>query len=128
MAIVEKVKVNDIVLVFKKNRFFVHRLIHKRGKTIVTRGDHNLSSDGQFRERNLLGKVVGVKRGNNRINIENMNLIQSTLYFAEAVKISGKFQKKGIKMIILKGLPLHLFIEGTHPKRLYADTVGRIPV
>src|SRR3989344_1111546 len=82
---IEKVKVNDIVLVFKKNRFFVHRLIHKRGKTIVTRGDHNLSSDGQFRERNLLGKVVGVKRGNNRINIENMNLIQSTLYFAEAV-------------------------------------------
>ena len=48
-------------------------------------------------------------------------MIQSTLYFQEVIKIKRAFEKAKIDFVFLKGLPLYLYFEKSHPRRLYAD-------
>jgi hypothetical protein len=39
----------------------------------------------------------------------------------EIIKIKRAFEEENIDFVFLKGLPLHLYYEKTHPKRIYAD-------
>lgn len=55
------------------------------------------------------------------IDKNKLYLIQSTLYFQEILKIKKTFEKENIDFVFLKGLPLHLYFEKTHPKRIYGD-------
>lgn len=117
-----KVSVNDIVCARKREKVFTHRVIYKKGDYIVTKGDNNNLSDGKLYERNLIGVVYQVKRNGDVFNPESLYLIQSTLYFKEIVKVKKAFERAKIDFIFLKGLPLHLFFEESHPRRVYADT------
>jgi hypothetical protein len=57
----------DIVLVMRDNRFFVHRLIEKRsGESCIswiTRGDAVPQNDPPVDASELLGLVIGIRRG-----------------------------------------------------------------
>ncbi len=116
-----KLKVNDLVMVKKGGRIFTHRVIYKKSNYIITKGDNNLSSDGKIYPRQIIGKVYQVKRNGKIFNPEDIYLIQSSLYFAEIVKIKKALEKEKIDFIFLKGLPLHLYFEDAHPRRIYAD-------
>ncbi len=117
----KQVDINDIVLVRKNKRLFTHRIIYKTDRYLVSKGDSNPESDGKIISKNVLAKVVSVKRNGQTINIEQIYLLQSTFYFQEIVKIKVTFEKENIDFVFLKGLPLHLYFEKTHPKRVYAD-------
>ena len=117
----KQVDINDIVLVRKNKRLFTHRIIYKTDRYLVSKGDSNPESDGKIISKNVLAKVVSVKRNGQTINIEQIYLLQSTFYFQEIVKIKVAFEKENIDFVFLKGLPLHLYFEKTHPKRIYAD-------
>jgi Peptidase S24-like len=61
----------DIVLVMRDNRFFVHRLIEKRSGqdciSWITRGDAVPQNDPPVSASELLGLVVGVRRGHHNL-------------------------------------------------------------
>lgn len=116
----KQIKTNDILLI-KKGPFFIHRTIYKNDRYLITKGDNNLLSDGRIRPNQVLGRVVKIKRGKNLYKPEDVYLIQSSLYLKEIIKIKKILEKNRIEYVLLKGLPLHFFFEGTHPKRLYAD-------
>ena len=112
---------NDIILVQKNNQAFTHRVIYKTGRYLITKGDNNLESDGRIYPRQIIAKVTQVKRNGKLFNPEDIYLFQSTHYLNEIIKIKQVFEKAGIEYVFLKGLPLHLYFEKTHPRRIYAD-------
>jgi signal peptidase I len=116
-----KIKVNDLIIFKKKNQLITHRVIYKTKKYLITKGDNNPNCDGKIYPKQILGKVYQIKRNGQIFKPETFYLIQSTHYFSEIVKIKNEFDKENINYVFLKGLPLHLYFEGTHPKRLYAD-------
>jgi signal peptidase I len=116
-----KIKVNDLIIFKNKKKLITHRVIYKTKKYLITKGDNNPNSDGKIYPKKILGRVYQVKRNGQIFKPETLYLIQSTHYFSEIVKIKNEFDKEKINYVFLKGLPLHLYFEGTHPKRLYAD-------
>ncbi len=117
----QKIKINDIIAVRKKNQFFTHRVLYKTPKYLITKGDNNTSSDGKIYSKNIVGIVNKVKRNGVNLNIQDIYLMQSTLYFHEIIKVKKVLEIKKIAHIILKGLPLHLFYEGQIPQKIYSD-------
>ena len=118
----KKIKINDIVSIKKGKESISHRIIYKSNKYLITRGDNNLQFDGKIYPHQIVGKVFQVKRDGKIFNPEDLYLIQSTQYFQEIVKIKTAFEKFGkIDFVFLKGLPLHLYYEKTHPRRIYLD-------
>ncbi len=116
-----KIRVNDIITVKNKNNYFTHRVIYKGNNFLVTKGDNNHETDSKVYSKDIVGIVENVKRQGNIFNPEQIYLLQSSLYFAEIVKIKNILEKNKIEHVFLKGLPLHLYFEKTHPRRIYAD-------
>jgi len=116
-----KLKVNDIVLVKINKSLVTHRIIFVAKKSIITKGDDNYYSDGNISPKNVIAKLDCVKRSAHVFDPENLYLFQSILYLKEINIIKGIFKKKMVDFVFLKGLPLHLFYEKTHPRRIYFD-------
>lgn len=114
-------RINDIVIIKKQKQLLTHRVIYKNRSSLITKGDNNLQSDGKILPRQIIGKAYQIKRNEIIINPDSIYLMQSTLYFKEIVKIKNLFDKAKINFVFLKGLPLHLYYEKAHPKRIYAD-------
>ena len=53
----EKIKKGDIILYFKNKKFFVHRLLKKKGEKHLLKGDNNWAFDEIIKEVNVIGKV-----------------------------------------------------------------------
>lgn len=114
-----EVKINDIVLAKNKGHYFVHRVVFKSGGIIVTRGDNNLKSDGIV--KSVIAKATGTKINGKIVDIDNIYFWQSSLYLQEIIKINRIFHRKKVDFVYLKGLPIHLYFEGRHPRRIYSD-------
>lgn len=120
----KKIVVNDFVVIKKNAHHITHRVVYKsRGKIpyIITKGDTNIKSDGKIYAKQLIGRVIKIKRNKSILNPQQYYLIQSTLYFQEIVRILNLLQRNEVDFVILKGLPLHLFYEKAYPKRIYSD-------
>ncbi len=112
---------NDLVLIKQKNKFITHRIVYKTKTYVVTKGDSNPEADGKVKPVQILGKIVSVKRAGKSFDPEALYLMQSTLYFQEIVRIKAALEKQNIEYVFLKGLPVHLYYEKTHPRRFYLD-------
>ncbi len=117
----QQVKVNDLIMAKNGKTVLTHRVIFNNKDYLITKGDNNPQSDGKIKPKQIMGKVYQIKRNGQIINLENFYLLQSTLYFQEIVKINKAFRKEEIDFVLLKGLPLHLYFEKSHPRRIYAD-------
>lgn len=116
-----QLKINDLIVFKENNSLIVHRTIYKRPTCLISKGDNSPIADKKIKPSQILGRVYQIKRNGKIINPENIYLIQSTLYFQELVKIIRTFEKENINYVFLKGLPLHLYYDGSLPGRLYAD-------
>jgi len=116
-----KIKVNDLIVFYQKKQIICHRVVYKTNRFLITKGDNVLLPDGKVYPRQILGRVYQIKRNGQLFDPQTLYLIQSTHYFNEIVKIKNEFDRQKINYLFLKGLPLHLYFEGEHPKRLYAD-------
>ena len=116
-----RVKINDLLLISSNNDQFVHRVIYKTSRYLISKGDNNLASDNKIYPTQIIGKLVFFIRNNHKIYIEDLYLFQSTAYLKEIIKINALFVKNKIDFLFLKGLILHLYLIKTHPKRLYND-------
>lgn len=117
----QQCRTNDIIIFKKQSQFLTHRVIYKSKSHLITKGDNNQQSDGKIPPKQIIGKAYQIKRNKIIINPDNIYLMQSTLYFGEIIKIKRLFNGAHIDFVLLKGLPLHLYYEKTHPKRTYAD-------
>ena len=115
-----RLKINDIVVIKNKN-FVTHRIVYKSEKFILTKGDNNMLADKKTTIKNIVGKVDVFERKGKSFSINSLYLVHSTLYLKFILDLLRKLRKKNIKAVVLKGLPLHLFYEKSHPHRLYAD-------
>lgn len=114
-------KTNDIVCFKSNNHLITHRVIYKTGTYLITKGDNNPHSDGKIGPEKILGRVASIRRNGQNLNIDDIYLFQSSIYFEEIKRIAITLTKERIDYVILKGLPLHLFLEKKHPRRIYAD-------
>lgn len=115
--------VGDIVVFLKKGKLIAHRIICLLKDNIyITKGDNNLISDGKISNSQIIGKVNNIVRKGKNINISHIYMTQSVIYLKELEKINSLLLKNGLDYILLKGLPLHLYIENEIPKRIYYDT------
>jgi len=90
----DQVVPQDIILVQRDQRFFVHRLIEKRelqdATWLITKGDAILKRDPPAGASELLGRVVRIRRANRDfIPSRRLSLTHSTL--AWALCRSGRF-------------------------------------
>lgn len=115
------IKVDDIVCFANKNSLVTHRVVYKRNDYIVAKGDNNPISDGKIRKNRILGVVHAFKRGDQKFDIEDLYLFQSSIYFDEIKRIVRLFHSSGIDYVFLKGLPLHLWLEERNPRRIFSD-------
>ena len=117
----KNVNINDLICVKKSGKIFTHRVIYRSNNFVVTKGDNNTQSDGKVFSKNLIGLVFQIIRNNQLFNPTDLYLMQSTVYFKEIVSVKKALEKEKINFLFLKGLPLHLYLEGKHPGRVYAD-------
>lgn len=115
------IKINDIICIRKNKKLFTHRVIYKGKKYLVTKGGANLASDGKIYQKQIIGIVNKFERNGEIFNLENIYLFQSTIYLAQILKVKEAFEREKLEFLFLKGLPLHLYYEKTHPRRIYAD-------
>lgn len=130
-----KININDLIMAKKNGKMFTHRVIYRipsPGRStahtfqvfsgyLITKGDNNPQSDGKVYPKQVIGKVHKIKRNGQVFNPQDVNLLQSTLYFQEIIQVKKLFEKARINFVFLKGLPIHLYFEGRHPNRIYAD-------
>ncbi len=116
-----KIKTYDLIVFYKKNQIISHRVIYKNKNYLITKGDNSHQPDGKIFPSQILGKIYQIKRNGKKLNPETSYLLQSTHYFNEIIKIKNEFNRQKINHLFLKGLPLHLYFEKTHPQRIYAD-------
>jgi signal peptidase I len=117
----DSIRENDLVLIRKKGVLFTHRVIYKTPDYLVTKGDNNAYSDGIIKPRNIIAKATRLKRNGKTIKLDELYMVQSLLYFHEIEQVTASIQRKGVDVLILKGLPLHLYYQGKRPKRIYGD-------
>lgn len=119
----DNIKINDLITFQEKRKLVTHRIIYKSTQKnfVITKGDHNSLPDKPVYPKDLVGKVTVVKRAGKILNPENLYLFQSIYYFKEIVKFKNILDKKRINFVFLKGLPIHLIFEKTHPRRFYVD-------
>lgn len=59
-------RIGDIVLLRSGEQFKAHRIIRKRGRRFITRGDAGVDSDGEIRCDQILGRVTAKEADNSR--------------------------------------------------------------
>ena len=89
-----KLKLNDILVIYLKNKIVAHRLIYKTPNFYITKGDNNIKSDGKIFSKQLIGRVHQLNRKHNKIELDNLYLFQSSIYFQEIVKINKLVEKE----------------------------------
>lgn len=91
-----EISAGDVVLFLKRGRLFVHRVVgHPAAPAqnlneearLITRGDRLLHNDPPVSSEELLGRVVGVERGDRRIEVERC---ESSSAFARLLHASDR--------------------------------------
>ena len=115
------IKVNDLVLFKQSRQYTVHRVIYRTNKYLICKGDNNLEPDDKICQRQVLGVVIKIKQAKKTFALDTVYLLQSGFYLQEINRLKRCFDQNSLNYLFLKGLPLHLYYEGRHPKRIYAD-------
>ncbi len=116
-----RIKVNDCILTSIGENLITHRVIYKTSRYLITRGDNNLKADNKVYPHQIIGLLTQIKRGKLLFRLDDLYLMQSTQYFDEITSLFSKFQKQAISVVLLKGLPLHLYYQKTHPRKIFVD-------
>lgn len=118
---IDKIRLNDLITFKKKKRLLTHSVIYKRGNIIISKGLNNFKSDGHIRTSQLIGRVLKIVRQGLTVYPKDYFTIQSLAYRQEIIRLKKKFQALAIEFVILKGLPLYLYLYHRHPSRFYSD-------
>jgi signal peptidase I len=115
------IQINDIISHVKNHCIITHRVIYKNGRYLITKGDANFFADEKVLERQILGKIIYLKRRSDEIKIDSFYHVFSQLYQQEISAFCKKMDASQLRYTILKGLPVHLYYQKKIPHKFYAD-------
>jgi signal peptidase I len=91
----------DIIVVFKNEEFITHRLVERRGECLFTKGDRFHHFDAPVTSEALIGKVVGIYKGDEYLDFSKprwiiMNRLEGMLNWweGEIFKLWRKLKMK----------------------------------
>ena len=106
-ASADRLRRGDIVLYTVGGAFHTHRLLARRrhgsATLLVTKGDTSLNPDQPWREEQLLGKVVAIRRGDQTIDLEGAKwkAINRLLGVLVALQVAAFRTAHRVKMVII---------------------------
>ena len=106
-ASADRVRRGDIVLYAVGGTFHTHRLLARRkhgGATLlVTKGDTSLNPDQPWREEQLLGKIVAIRREDRTIDLGSgkWRVINRLLGVLAALQVTAFRAAHRVKMVII---------------------------
>ena len=126
-------KIGDIVVFRRRDELVTHRVLwidelSTGERYLHTKGDHVLSMDAPISEAELVGRVIGIRRGSQSRNIESLTgraiskmmatlmRLQTGLYTDSEEKSSGKYSvvaytvRRFLSQILLQGCGLFMWI------------------
>lgn len=115
------IRVNDLVLFKQHSQYTVHRVIYRTRKYLICKGDNNLEPDNKIYPGQVLGIVTKIKQAKKTFALDSVYLLQSGFYLQEINRLKRQFDQNKLDYLFLKGLPLYLYYDKKHPKRIYAD-------
>jgi len=107
----DRLRRGDIVLYTVGGTFHTHRLLARRRHggaiLLVTKGDAALNPDQPWREEQLLGKVVAIKRGDRTIDLGggNWRVMNRLLGVLAALQVAAFRLARRVKMVIIGRCP-----------------------
>lgn len=87
----DMLRIGDIVLLRRGEKFKAHRIIRKRGPLFITRGDAGMEADGEIRGDQILGRVIA-KESINSGRLVRLDGVRTRLsFFASEARRLIKF-------------------------------------
>ena len=87
----DMLRIGDIVLLRRGEKFKAHRIIRKRGPLFITRGDAGMEPDGEIRGDQILGRVIA-KESINSGRLVRLDGVRTRLsFFASEARRLIKF-------------------------------------
>lgn len=117
----QKVKIDDLILVHHGGRWFIHRAAYKKRGILVTQGDNNQQTDGVIGRGEVYAVVYRIIRNKKEYAVTDIYRSQSVLYQGEIDKLQRHFRKEGVAYLFLKGLPLYRYYFKSVPRRFLSD-------
>ena len=103
----DRLRRGDIVLYTVDGALHIHRLLtrrrHGNATLLVTKGDTTLNPDQPWREEQLLGKVVAIRREDRTIDLEagKWRAINHLLGVLAALQVAALRGARWVKMVII---------------------------
>jgi len=97
---IEKLKRGDIAMYFRKEKFFIHRVLNKKKGKVLIKGDNNPNFDPIVKEELVLGKAVkinGKKTDSLEFKLTKIPLAALSFGTGKITEIMEKKQKRGKK-------------------------------
>jgi signal peptidase I len=92
---VASLKIGDVVVFKKENKWIAHRYIKKellhKGFLITTKGDSRRRIDPPFFEDKFIGKIISFRRGNRIISLSNNFHKILGVFIAKTYKLNTPF-------------------------------------
>ena len=106
---VTDVRCGDVVLLYRENRLFVHRLVKKHGSlespTFLTKGDAHAGDDGIIEGQEILGRVMKIYRGKRRIDLDEPRHLAMGVLISQLSRKSA-YWHPFVRMAVVLTLPL----------------------
>lgn len=89
-----ELKRGDIAMYHSKKKFFIHRIIGKKGDNFLIKGDNSWKFDSTVKEKSIIGKVTKINK--KKIDSLKFNLIKEPIVLMSYItgKISEKIKGK----------------------------------
>lgn len=120
-----KLQVDDIISFFKRRQLVSHRIVYIDKNSskpyAITKGDFNLKTDGKVFGKQIVGKIIRVNRKGLSFGITALYQFNAYYYLQEIDSLLTILKRNKTDYIILKGLPLYMYINGKVPNRIFAD-------
>lgn len=77
-----EVSLGDIILYFQGGRFCTHRVVDRRGTSLITRGDANVRINSPVAAEECLGRVASAERDGKPVTLHYRPILSSFLRYS----------------------------------------------
>lgn len=116
-----EINAGDVVLVKRMRVQLVQKVVYKAATYLLAESGKENELDIKIRNNQVIGKAMFIERKGEKIELEAFYSYRSLLYLKELIRVKKELVKQNINFLFLKGLPIHLYYEGTYPRRVYRD-------
>ncbi|MFH1895063.1 MAG: signal peptidase I [archaeon] len=96
----KELKTGDIAAYYSKGKFVIHRILGKKGKNFLVKGDNNNRFDKKINEKNIVGKAVKVNGEKTDSLAFELTKIPITVFSLITGKVFSKFFRKKMNIVI----------------------------